>query len=148
MSSVAGRYFLVTDEDEIIRLSNARFERLYSNPPKDKLAEFAGQRVRWAEIIVELENRKPSKVLRTVYGYLHFNSDRCLNGDRFMEDAAVVVNSGLPNIFVEEESYNVINAQQEFAKRQRDHSVWWKPTPKLERNILDAALDQFEYRRL
>jgi hypothetical protein len=65
MRSVAGRYFLVTDADEIIRLSHARFARLSSNPPQDTLAEFAAQRVRWAAIIVELANRKPSKILRT-----------------------------------------------------------------------------------
>lgn len=148
MSSVAGRYFLVTDEDEIIRLSNARFERLHSNPPKDNLAELAGQRMRWAEIIVALENRKPSKILRATYGYLHFNSDGCLNVDRYMQDAAVVMNAGFPKLFVEEEPHNVINAQQEFAKRQRDHSVWWKPNATLEQQILDAAMDQCKYRRL
>lgn len=148
MSSVAVRNFLATDEDEIIRLSNARIERLYANPPKDNIAEFAGRRVRWAEILVEVENRKLSKILRAVYGYLHFNSDGCLNVDRRMQDAAVVANAGLPNFFVEEEPHNVINAQREFAKRQRDHSVWWKPNAVLERQILDAAMDQFKYRRL
>ena len=139
---------MVTDEDEIIRLSNAKFERLYSNPPKDNLEEFAGQRVRWAEIIVELDNRKPSKILHATYGYLHFKSDGCLNGDRLMQDAAVAMNAGFPDFFVEEEPQNVINAQQEFAKRQRDHSVWWKPNSTLERQIFDAAMDQLKYRRL
>ena len=33
MSSISVRYFLVTGEDEIIRLSCARFDRLDSNPP-------------------------------------------------------------------------------------------------------------------
>ena len=148
MSSIAGRYFLVTDEDDIIRLSQARFDRLSSNPPTDNLAEFADQRVRWAGIIVELENRKPSKILRTTYGYLHFNSDGGINIDRYLQDAAVVVAAGFPNIFAGEAPPNVIDAQQKFAKRQRDHSVWWKPSATLEQQIWDAAMDQCKYRRL
>ena len=148
MSSIAVRNFLVTDEDEIVRLSNARFDRLRSNPPMDSLAAFAGQRVRWAEIIVELENRKPSKVLRDVYYYLHFDSDGRLDVDRYMQDAALVVEASFPSFFVEDEPCNVINAQQKFAKRKRDHSVWWKPQAPLERKIIDAAMDRLKYRRL
>jgi hypothetical protein len=148
MSSVAARHFLVTYEDEIIRLSNARFERLYSNPPKDNIEEFASQRMCWAEINIEIENRKSSKILRATYGYLHFNSDGCLNFNRFMKDLAVAMNAGTPNFFVDEEPHNVKNAQQEFVNRQRDHSVWWKPHTTLEWQTLDAAMDQFKYRRL
>ena len=148
MSSVACRYFLVPDEDDIIRLSQARFERLFSNPPTDSLAEFADQRVRWAGIIVELENRKPSKILRTTYGYLRFNRDGGLDVERYLQDAAVVVAAGFPKFFFGEAPPNVIDARQAFAKRQRDHSVWWKPGARLEQQIWDAAMDKFKYRRL
>lgn len=148
MSSIASRYFLVTDEDDIIRLSQARFDRLSSNPPSDRLAEFANRRVRWAGIIVELEYRKPSKILRTTYGYLHFNRDGYLDIDRYLQDAAVVVAAGFPNIFAGETPPNVIDARQEFAKRQRDHHVWWKPNARLEQRILDAAMNRCKYRRL
>ena len=148
MRSIAGRYFLVSDADDIIRLSQARFDRLTSHPPTDHLAEFADQRVRWAEIMVALENRKPSKILRTTYGYLHFNSDGGLDVERYLQDAAVVVAAGFPPIFAGEAPPNVIDAQQKFAKRQRDHRVWWKPNATLERQIWDAAMDQCKYRRL
>ncbi len=56
--------------------------------------------------------------------------------------------SELSSIFLEKEPGNVINAQQEFAKRQRDHAVWWKPDMQLERNILDASIDEFKCKRL
>lgn len=148
MSSIAIRYFLIKDESEIIRLSNARFERLSSNPPKDNLEEFSDQRVRWVEIVVELENRKPSKILRITYGYLYFNSDGYLSFEHFMHDAVVVANAGAPNFIIEEGPHNVINAQREFAKKQRDHSVWWEPNTTLERQIMNAAMDQHKYHRL
>ena len=148
MSSISVRYFLVTGEDEIIRLSCARFDRLDSNPPKDNIKEFAGQRVRWAEIVVELENRKPSKVLHVTYGYLHFKNDGYLDVDRFTNDAAIVINAAFPDFLVVDEPDNVINAQREFLKKRRDHQVCWKPNTTLERKIMDTAIDQFKYRRL
>ncbi len=148
MSSISVRYFLVTGEDEIIRLSYARFDRLDSNPPKDNIKEFAGQRVRWAEIVVELENRKPSKIVHVTYGYLHFKNDGYLDVDRFTNDAAIVINAEFPDFLVVDEPDNVINAQREFSKKRRDHQVWWKPNTTLERKIMDAAIDQFKYRRL
>ena len=43
---------------------------------------------------------------------------------------------------------NVINAQQKFAKRKRDHTVWWRPNMKLERDILDASIGDFKCKRL
>jgi len=54
----------------------------------------------------------------------------------------------LSSIFTQEKIDNIINAQQEFAKRKRDHAVWWKPDMQLERNILDASIDEFKCKRL
>lgn len=51
-------------------------------------------------------------------------------------------------MFTEKMKDNIIDAQQEFAKRQRDHSVWWKPDMQLERNILDASIDEFRCKKL
>ena len=31
---------------------------------------------------------------------------------------------------------------------KRDHAVWWKPDMQLERNILDASIDEFKCKRL
>ncbi len=148
MSSISVRYFLVTGEDEIIRLSYARFDRLCSNPPKDNIKDFAGQRVRWVEIVVELENRKPTKILNVNYGYLLFKNEGYPDVDRFTNDAAVVINAGFPDFVVGGEPDNVINAQKVFSKKCRDHQVWWKPNTILERKIMDAAIDQFKYRKL
>jgi hypothetical protein len=97
---------------------------------------------------VRLENRKPVKVIRAIYYYLHFNEKGILDCDRFMKDGVIVFNAGDSTYYEEKDQDNVINAQQEFAKRQRDHTVWWKPDMQLERNILDASINEFKSKRL
>lgn len=148
MSSASLRHFFVSDDNEIFRIPNTKFERLLKGSLEKKIERFAGMRVRTAEIVVKLENRKPIQVLRAIYYYLHFNEKGVLDFDRFMKDGGIVANAGIPDIFAEKIKSNLINAQQEFAKRRRDHTVWWKPSMQLERNILDASIDEFKCKRL
>jgi hypothetical protein len=147
MSSASVRIYFVSD-DEIFRVPNTKFEKLLRGSFEEKTERFAGKRVRAAEIIVQLENRRPLQVLRAIYYYLHFNEKGILDYDRFMKDGGIVANAGIPNIFAEKVQGNLINAQQEFAKRKRDHSVWWKPGVQLESNILDASIGEFKCKRL
>ncbi len=144
MSSASLRHFFVSEDNEIFRIPNTKFERLLKGSLEKKTERFAGKRVRTAEIVVKLENRKPIQVLRAIYYYLHFNEKGILDYDRFMKDGGIVANAGIPDIFAEKVQSNLINAQQEFAKRQRDHSVWWKPSMQLERNILVASIVEFK----
>nr|WP_320015284.1 hypothetical protein [uncultured Desulfobacter sp.] len=149
MSSVSVRYFIITDESEILRVSINKFERILEATSEGKLERFAGKRVRVAEIGVKLENRKPIKVIRAIYYYLHFNEKGLLDKENLMKNCNIVsAAGGISSIFIEKKQGNVINAQQAFAKRQRDHAVWWKPNMQLERNILDASIDEFECKRM
>ena len=148
MSSASLRHFFISDDNEIFRIPNTKFERLLKGSFEKKTERFAGKRVRTAEIVVKLENRKPTQVLRAVYYYLHFDEKGILDYDRFMKDGGIVASAGIPDIFAEKVQSNLINAQQEFAKRQRDHTVWWKPSMQLERSILDASIDEFKCKRL
>jgi hypothetical protein len=148
VSSASVRQFFVSDDDEIFRVPNTKFERLLKGSFEEKTERFAGKRVRTAEIVVQIENRRPLQVLRAIYYYLHFDEKGILDYDRFMKDGGIVANAGIPDIFAEKVQGNLINAQQEFAKRQRDHSVWWKPSVQLESNILDASIGEFKCKRL
>ncbi len=148
MSSASVRLFFVSDVDEVFRVPNTKFERLLRGSSEENAERFAGKRVRAAEIIVKLENRKPVQVLRAIYYYLHFNEKGILDYDRFLKDGGIVANAGIPDIYAQKVQGNLINARQEFAKRQRDHTVWWKPNMELERNILDASINEFKCKRL
>ena len=148
MSSTAVRIFFITDEDEILKVPIAKFERMLKGSSEEKTERFAGKCVRAAEIAVMIENRKPVVVLRAIYYYLHFNEKGILDYDRFMKDGNLVAKAGIPEIFKKEKQDKIINAQQEFAKKQRDHAVWWKPHMQLERDILDASIGDFNSKQL
>ena len=147
MSSVTVRFFIITDDSEIFRVSLNKFERLLECTSDEKMERFAGKRVRVAEIGVKLENRKPIEVIRAIYYYLHFSEKGIVDKDRLTKDANVVSIAGISPMFTQKTQENIINAQQEFAKRKRDHAVWWKPDMQLERNILNASIDEFKCKK-
>jgi hypothetical protein len=148
MSSVSVRIFFITDDNAMLKVPNAKFERMLKGSQEENTTRFAGKRIRAAEIAVMIEDRKPVMVLRAIYFYLHFNEKGILDSDRFLKDGHVIAEAGIPGIFMEKTNDNVINAQQEFAKRKRDHTIWWKPNMKLERDILDASIGDFKCKRL
>ena len=148
MSSASVRIFFITDDNELLKVPIAKFERMLKGSQEENTERFAGKRIRAAEIAVMIEYRKPVMVLRAIYFYLHFNEKGILDFDRFLKDGNVVAKAGIPGFFMEKTQDNVINAQQEFAKRKRDHTVWWKPNMKLERDILDASIGDFKCKRL
>ena len=148
MSSASVRTFFITDEDEILQVPIAKFNRMLGGSLEEKTERFAGKRIRAAEIAVMIENRRPVFVLRAIYFYLHFNEKGILDYDRFMKDGNLVAEAGIPEFLIKKTQDNIINAQQKFAKRQRDHAVWWKPNMQLERDILDASIGTFRCKRL
>ena len=148
MSSASIRIFFITDDNEILKVPIAKFERMLKGSQEKNTERFAGKRIRAAELAVMIEDRKPVMVLRAIYFYLHFNEKGILDFDRFLKDGNVVTKAVTPEFFMEKTQDNIINAQQEFAKRKRDHTVWWKPNIKLERDILDASIGDFKCKRL
>lgn len=67
--------FIVNDDDSIQRFPLARFERLIQRDPNERLPQYAGKRVRYVEVALELEQRKPVGILRLLYLILPFDSE-------------------------------------------------------------------------
>jgi hypothetical protein len=92
------RHILVDQNDAVIRLSNRLFQRLWDNSKGDIVPEFAGCRVRWAEAVVELLDRKPVDVLRVVFSYLYFDDQGHLDRDKVMKNGALMMEAGIEGI--------------------------------------------------
>jgi hypothetical protein len=75
---VALRHFLLDREDALYRLPSATFDRMLQTPGSHRVAIFAGQRVRTAEVAVEMTNGRPERILRSVFNILTFNTDGTL----------------------------------------------------------------------
>ena len=75
---VALRHFLLDREGALYRLPGAALDRMLNNRTRHRLARFAGQRVRSAEVVVEMMNGRPLRVLRSVFTVLTFQRDGTL----------------------------------------------------------------------
>ena len=96
---------------------------------------------------MELQDRKPVRMLRVVFCYLYFDHQGRLDRDKVMKDAALMMEAGMGSI-APTKSGSVIHASSRFAARRRDHEAIWKPSLKLNKAIYDAALDPKSYKRL
>lgn len=63
--SLRCRRFLIADDGTLCRMANARFDRMLRDPASHRLHIFAGQRVRMADVVVEVVDRVPARVVRT-----------------------------------------------------------------------------------
>jgi len=131
------RVFLVKDDDSIERFPLARYERLLQRHPDEYLAEFAGKRVRYALVALDLENRKPSTILQIQYSFLSFDSEGQL--DTAAKEKEIM--SGLDMLAPlngSEDKPEIIDARHRFAKKRYHNEYSWKPSPEIETSIVRA----------
>jgi len=70
---ISCRIFIVDPEDRVHRFTSTDFTRLYEDPESFPIPRFANQRLRVAEAVVELKNRRPMRVLRLAYFLFPFD---------------------------------------------------------------------------
>jgi hypothetical protein len=93
------RRFIVDDEGRIVRLKNTLFERLLRDPQHHTMPALAGQRVRMAEILVQLAERRPICVVRRVYYVASFDEAGRLDTPRFQQQQWALAESALNRVF-------------------------------------------------
>ena len=75
---VAFRHFLLDREGALYRLPSAALDRMLQDPARHRLPRFAGERVRTAEVVVEMANGRPLRVVRSVFNMVMFKSNGTL----------------------------------------------------------------------
>jgi hypothetical protein len=128
-----------TKPGSIRRLPINRFNRLVSWYTDERFPEYAGKRLRYALIVIELENRKPVGIVRTEYSYFAFDSKGRLRDDEREKATRLSMDMTKP-IGFEPNHHGVIDARHKFAKKRFEHEYTWKPTPELEAAIIKAVL--------
>lgn len=147
MSTISIRHFIITDEDSIYRIANAKYTRMLDNNLAESIKSLAGQRVRSAVAAVKLQNRKPVEVTRFWFGHLEFREDGTLDIDRYYADNIFVL-TAMDFRPIKRRMGSVIPAEQQFAKRRVENVVRWKPGSKLQRKLIDVALGKLSCDRL
>ena len=75
---VALRHFLLDRQGTLYRLPSATLDHLLQSPARRRLPCFAGQRVRSAEVAVEIAQDEPVQVLRSVFNIVVFDQEGAL----------------------------------------------------------------------
>ncbi len=131
------RIFLVNDDDSIQRLALARYERLHERDPKERLPQFAGERIRYALVVVDLVDREPVEILLIQYSYLFFDSEGRID-PAYGEGEARLAFEALPPLPIERGPSPIINAQHKFAKKRFESQYKWTPTQGIDAAIFEA----------
>ena len=131
------RIFIVNDDDTLKRMPMKRYQRLFKRHPEERFLEYAGNRIRYVLVVLELKNRKPVEILRIQYAYLAFDQKGRLREDERERAARLSMEMIKPSL-PEEESNQVIDARYKFAKKRFDREFRWKPSPEIETTIFKA----------
>ena len=131
--------FIVNDDDSIQRFPLTRFERLIERAPKERLQKYADKRVRYVEVALELEQRKPVEVLRILYLVLPFDSEGRVDAAEQEKERRLGVDMVPP--ILDRGSKQVVEAGHLFAKKRFDNEYRWEPTQEIEAAIINAVFE-------
>ena len=135
--SISIRIFLVNDDDSIQRLPLARFERLHRCDPKESLPQYAGKRVRYASVALEMENRRPVDIIMIQHSYLNFDSEGRIDAAELEKAASLAVNM-VPPLTNGRQTGHVVDASHKFYKKRYEDQYKWSPTPEIIESIVTA----------
>ena len=128
------RVFIVKEDDSIERLSLKRYNRLIKGNSDERSLQFAGKRIRYALMVLEMLNRKPARILIAEYSFLAFDSEGRLDVSE-QEKAARLAMDTLEPMALEQKSGKVIDVKHRFAKKRFDGRYLWDPSPEIKAAI-------------
>ena len=131
--------FIVNDDNSIRRFPLTRYARLIEGDPKEHLPKYAGKRVRYVEVALELEQKKPVSILRLLYLILPLDSEGRVDAAE-LEKERRLGGEMIPPI-LDRGSKQVVEAGHLFAKKRFDNEYRWTPTPEIEAAIINAVFE-------
>lgn len=137
MGNVGCRVLIVGKDGVLRRFPWARYGRLYHQPASERLPEFANQWVRFVDLVVELENRRPVRILRTFY--VRMRLDRDGRPDPKEMDAVMRLSMESASLGVGTDP-SIIEGSHHWARKKFEERFRWKPTPFEERTIRRMVL--------
>lgn len=142
---LSSRMFLLDQDDKLYRLPNSSYEQMLQDPFSSPLTLFASQRVRMADLLVELLNRQPIRIVRSTYGIFTFKADGCFDPNTFERQQWARAEQALAPLSIEVGGTStVVDAKTRFVAQGGN----WTPSPALAYRINDAALERGIYTRL
>ena len=134
------RIFLIDEADKITRIPATRFDRIRDRDPKESLPQYKNSRIRYAMVILELENRQPISTARIDYGYLVFDSEGRVD-QKFLDTEGQVAISMMPSIPLPGEPENIVHASDRFAQKRFKDEFTWIPSFELEQELIKKSFE-------
>ena len=140
---LASRMFLLDRNDGLYRLPNAKFEQMLRDPTSHRIPRFAGARVRTTDVVVELVDRQPLRVVWTTFSILTFDGEGCFDPSAFDQHQRARAELALALPIVESAATVVDAASRFVAQGGR-----WAPSSAVAGLIDRAALGRVKCPRL
>ena len=144
--NLSTRVFVLDKTGNLLRVPSSTFSAMISKPDANRLPQFASQRIRAAEAVVALKDRRPSRVVRLVYFILQFSEAGVLDTATLMREAAASLDAAYADVLSKkvDQAQTVIDAASRFIVK----GGRWTPTAELNSAIRDAALGKRKCARL
>ena len=131
------RIFIVEEDDTIKRFPLARYERLHKRDPDERFLKYAGKRVRYALIVVDLVNRRPIGIVKDEYGFLFFDDEGRLKVSEHGKEENLAFDM-IPPLLSDQTNNRVIDARHKFAKKSYFDKFSWAPTDEIIAAVAEA----------
>jgi|GEM_PF-6403824 len=135
------RVFAVMDDGSIKKLAYNKFYNLHRNDKQAAFQEFSNSKVKIAEFIVEIENRKPIRIINEFYNYYVFDEEGKINDDGYQVKLKLLANSILKEDDDDNVSRkgNVIDATNIFLKRRIETQYKWHPDEDIKNRLYERV---------
>ncbi len=134
---MGSRLFLIDDNDSIQRLSMAQLDCLLRFDRRETLPQYAGKRIRCAMAILEVTGRQVRTIRHIDYFILPFDAKGLIDKKEWTRGVRIALEL-MPSVLREDHPKQVIDARHHFMKRRYDHEFKWKPSRKIEEEIVAA----------
>ncbi|SRR6266581_5217821 len=139
------RIFLLDENDGLFRLPNTTFDEMLREPTRHRFPRFADARVRMADLVVELLERQPIRVVWTSFSILSFDDEGYFEASAFDRHQRARAELALAPLSGESAGVaTVVDAATRFVAQ----GARWAPSRTLARRIDDAALGRAKCPRL
>lgn len=129
------RCFIFEKDAALRRIPTRKLDRVFRG--EECLPEYAGEKVRYAQILVALENQKPVDIIRSDCSFIILDADgRIVESE--IQRAIFLAGSMMEPIFLSPDD-NVVDMTPDISKRIFREEFIWTPTD-AEMNAIEEAI--------
>ncbi|MDR3669090.1 MAG: hypothetical protein P4L35_19855 [Ignavibacteriaceae bacterium] len=133
--TASSRYFAILKDNRIVKLSSNKFQKLYKYNGATSYPEFTNKKIKIASYLIELQDRKPTRIINEWYSYLEFDDNGKLDKKKHNEQLIAILNRAVSPIKVKKTGTNIIDASGYFNNEKIERLYEWYPSAHLKNKL-------------